>query len=70
MPRCRFGKVKSGPRKGRCRKRKLSGAAARKRSGSKRRATSKGGASCKYGKVKSGPRKGKCRLRRVRRRRS
>lgn len=67
MARCRFGKVKSGPRKGRCRKRKLSGAAARKSGGSKRRAASKG-ASCKYGKVKSGPRKGKCRLKRVRRR--
>ncbi len=50
---CRYGKVKSGPRKGRCRKRKVTGAAARK-------ASSKGGRKCQFGVVKRGKRKGSC----------
>lgn len=50
--KCRFGKVKTGPRKGRCRKQKLSGAAKRGgASGSKR---------CRFGVVKTGRRKGQC----------
>lgn len=69
MPKCKYGKVKSGPRKGRCRKRKLSGAAARRRKGSKRRATASAGKRCRFGVVKRGRRKGQC-LKVRRRRRS
>jgi len=59
--KCRFGKVKTGPRKGRCRKRKLSGAAARrgKKRRSKKDITLSSG-KCRWGKVSQGPRKGKC----------
>lgn len=58
--RCRFGKVKSGPRKGRCRKRKLSGAAARASRGGARRSTKRGARRCRFGVVKVGKRKGQC----------
>lgn len=56
---CKYGKVKSGPRKGRCRKTPVRRKVVRRGSAAGR---------CKFGKVKSGPRKGRCRKAPARRR--
>ncbi len=68
MARCRYGKVKSGPRKGRCRKRPLSGAAKKaSRRRTRRSSRSGNGRRCRFGVVKRGRRKGQCLKRRRRR---
>ena len=54
MASCKYGKVKSGARKGRCRKARV------KRRGSSARS----GVSCKYGKLKSPRGRRVCRKRR------
>lgn len=63
--RCRFGKVKTGPRKGRCRKHRLTGAAR----GLGGRRTKRGSRRCRFGVVKVGRRKGQCLKNKRRRRR-
>ena len=63
--RCKYGRVKQGPRRGKCRKQKryrprvrLDGVKRSCPPGKKRWG---GVCVCKYGRVQSGPRKGLCR---------